>query len=321
MTHVIRVDNVNSAFCAGWWWLRTAGVEEASRNGPVLVSPGPVMTEYTLPRERVLFSPVRDCNHVFHLMEALWMLAGEDKVGFLLKFNPRMLEYAESDGILHGAYGYRWKYHFGPHQLLDIINILKKDPTTRQAVLGMWDPMADLNGDWKDRPCNTHAYFDLRGGALNMTVCCRSNDMLWGAYGANAVHFSILQEVIANGVGARVGVYRQFSNNFHVYTAVPQVKALLAQPPYEDFNYYADKKALALPLLGAEETVGDLLVDAEDLVAGRHLMRTHFMSTVAVPLRDAYLARKAGAHYSIDAVPDCDWKLAFTQWVERRSKV
>ena len=32
---------------------------------------------------------------------------------------------------------------------------------------------------------------------LCMTVCNRSNDMLWGAYGANVVHMSMLQEFVA----------------------------------------------------------------------------------------------------------------------------
>ncbi len=69
----------------------------------------------------------------------------------------------------------------------------------------------DLEGDWVSRPCNTHAYFRVRdvayrdppvtdqnsaeweariarGGdkVLDMTICCRSNDAIWGAHGANA---------------------------------------------------------------------------------------------------------------------------------------
>jgi thymidylate synthase len=52
---------------------------------------------------------------------------------------------------------------------------------------------------------------------LDLTVLCRSNDVVWGAYGANAVHFSVLQEYLAGRIGVDVGVMYQFSNNYHGY--------------------------------------------------------------------------------------------------------
>ncbi len=69
---------------------------------------------------------------------------------------------------------------------------LKTYPNDRRTVVGMWDPWEDLweENDGKDYPCNTQIYFWERKGQLNMTVCNRSNDMIWGAYGANAVHMS-----------------------------------------------------------------------------------------------------------------------------------
>ena len=50
-----------------------------------------------------------------------------------------------------------------------------------------------------------------------MTVCNRSNDMIWGAYGANAVHMSILMEYVAVAVNAPMGSYYQISDSFHIY--------------------------------------------------------------------------------------------------------
>ena len=46
-------------------------------------------------------------------------------------------------------------------------------------------------------PCNTAIYFKVREGKLNMTVSNRSNDVIWGTFGANVVHMSILQEYVA----------------------------------------------------------------------------------------------------------------------------
>ena len=321
MIHSITETNVNGAFNSAWHYLRAAGVEETSRNGPVRVAPGPVITTYLRPTERVLFSPRRDANHVFHLMESFWMLSGESDVKWLSQFSNNISNYAEPDGHIHGAYGTRWRSWFdgGEYdQLPVIVEMLRTNPQSRQAVLQMWDPVGDLEGTWRDRPCNTAIYFDCRGGKLNMTVTCRSNDILWGCYGANAVHMSVLQEVIAHGVGVPVGVYRQFSNNWHAYTDNDKVKDFLQYPPIGGFDYYEEGTAVALPLISGDETWQQFLDDCARITLGFRSMDTVFMNSVAVPLRDAYLSRKAGETYNINNVPECDWKLGFQQWCERR---
>jgi thymidylate synthase len=218
---------------------------EKTRNGDALVAPAPVMSVYQRPTERVLRSPQRDANPFFHLIESLWMLAGRDDVAtlnhYVGDFGGR---YAEEDGRVHGAYGHRWRVGLGFDQLDVIVRRLLENPSDRQCVLQMWDARADtlhqdgfddLLGDWKDRPCNTHVYFRVRTVpidpimygdgvvlpryeyVLDMTVCCRSNDVVLGAYGANAVHFSMLQEYVAGRVRTQVGTMYQLSNNYHVY--------------------------------------------------------------------------------------------------------
>ena len=119
--------------------------------------------------------------------------------------------------------------------------MLRENPEDRRVVLAMWDTAVDLdNPSSKDLPCNTHIYFRVRPRLgferierirsiagpgevstalfLDMTVCCRSNDMIWGCYGANAVHFSYLLEYVAAMSGYAVGTYTQISNSFHAYT-------------------------------------------------------------------------------------------------------
>lgn len=322
MTHVIKVRNVNYAVEEGFYWLKVAGVREQSRNGPVRVAPGPVVTEYTHPTERVLFNADRDANAVFHLLESIWMLAGQDKVDFLLPYNARMAFYAEDNGAIHGAYGYRWRKMFGLDQILEIIRELRTTPSSRQCVMQMWSSAADLGVQKRDRPCNTHIYFDCRGGVLNMTVSCRSNDALWGAYGANVVHFSVLQEFIAYGVGVPVGIYRQFSNNFHAYEDVEIAAKWLDLPPSPDLGYYPQ----VIPLLDAGEALDHFLVDCMTLTNPRLEQRflTTFFNTVVVPLKTAYDLRKVGNRTwraQLDHVAECDWKLAFIQWAERREHV
>lgn len=318
-TRVIPAANVNDAFVTGIWHLKLNGIAESSRNGPVLVAPGPVITEYQYPQERVLFNPRRDANPVFHLMEAIWMLGGGKSADVLLPFNARMAVYAENNGDIHGAYGDRWVNHFGFDQVQDVIKVLVKDPASRQAVLTMWDPTVDLGAKKRDIPCNTQVYFDLRGDKLNMTVCCRSNDILWGAYGANVVHFSFLQEYIAAVLGVGMGVYRQMSNNFHMYTDLTMAQQFLAMPDTRaPHNHYVTGRATTCPLHYSGESIHALNMDIRDFFEHDYRPRTSFFVSVAHPLRRAYLQRKKGCWYTTSDIADCDWKVAFEEWAARR---
>lgn len=322
MTHIIRVRNVNHALGEGFAWLKVAGILEDSRNGPVSVAPGPVITEYTHPTERVLFNADRDANPVFHLLEAIWMFAGRNDSAWLLPYNARMKEYAEDNGSIHGAYGYRWRQFFGFDQIRALVKELRTNRNSRRAVMSMWSPAADLGVDKRDLPCNTHIYFDLRGGRLNMTVCCRSNDILWGAYGANAVHFSMLQELVAFAVEAPVGVYRQMSNNYHAYTSVPTVAKFLDMPPVFDQPYPAP----VVPLLQNDETYQSFIEDCVTLLeeGETSVFHTSFFRRVVAPLKRAYDMRKAGARtwkVSLDGAAVCDWRQSFIEWAERRDHV
>ncbi len=65
--------------------------------------------------------------------------------------------------------------------------------------------------------CNTHIYFDVQGDKLNMTVCNRSNDLIYGAPSANAAHFSYLLQYIAIKCDLKIGSYYQITNNGHIY--------------------------------------------------------------------------------------------------------
>jgi hypothetical protein len=157
-------------------------------------------------------------------MEAMWMLAGRNDVDFVAQYTPRMRNYSDDGKTLHGAYGRRWFTHFTIDQVWECVMRLRRDPTDRRAVITMWDPRVDLNPgpyyEAKDVPCNTQIFLAIREGYLNMTVVNRSNDIVWGAFGTNSVHFTFLQELLACAIGVPVGRYYVMSNNFHMYDSV-----------------------------------------------------------------------------------------------------
>lgn len=322
--HQITVGNVNAALDSGLRWLHLTGIEEPSRNGPVIVAPGPVATTYCNPAERVLFSPMRDANPFFHFMESLWMLGGRNDLAFPLQFNSKFGAYSDDGVTLHGAYGFRWREHFGVDQLLRLAEELTV-PGTRRAVLGMWDPTVDLGRAGVDLPCNTHAYFHVRDNALHMTVLCRSNDAIWGAYGANAVHFSMLLEVVAGLVGVRVGTYTQYSHNFHAYTSTLPRDQFVTMALDAEINdrYQGSGAAEPYPLIAqsAKLWLSEVEMFLDD-ATGDTLYEEPFFNDVAAPVYNAWVARKRGDLDGCYAALDCcaalDWRIACSDWVTRR---
>ena len=215
--------NVNDALQQGISLIKVYGEEINSRVGMTLEIPSPVATTYQRPWERVLINKERDANPFFHLMESLWILAARHDTGFLCEFNKRMVDYSDNGATFNAPYGYRLRRWMGIYpteedQLSSVINILKKDPNSRQAVCQIWD-VNDLNNKTtKDKACNMSIVFRIRNGRLCMVVYNRSNDMIWGAYGANSVQFSMIQEYVAASIGVPMGEYTQVTNSYHVYT-------------------------------------------------------------------------------------------------------
>lgn len=296
----LKTRNVNTAFRHLVGMMSGAGdyhtdrdapavVRRPSRNGSVLQVDEPVTVTYSHPRERVLFNAARDCNPFFHLFESLWMLAGRNDVASVAYYAKQVREYSDDGGVLNGAYGYRWRHSQVPdHQNLEngdgvdqleaLVDHLKADPTSRRAVLQMWNVEDDLlkigqpckscatvgKGPRKDCPwckgsnfqdgsrdvcCNLSVMFSIRNvstgieaaghiDVLDMTVTNRSNDMIWGMLGANYVHFSFLQEYMAARLGVDVGVYHHFTNNLHVYDWNWKPEEWLAAENAQPFGFH-----------------------------------------------------------------------------------
>jgi hypothetical protein len=329
---VITAKNVNHALSDALWWLKVAGIHAESRNGPVLMAPGPVTTCYMHPTERVLFSQLRDANPYFHLMESVWMLAGHNDVAFPARYAKQIVEYSDGGIILYGAYGHRWRDFYGRDQLRAVIDMLRKDHNTRRAVLAMWDGSRDLwaaDAGSLDVPCNTHIYFSAVQARLDMTVCCRSNDAVWGAYGANAVHFSVLQQFIAEAVGLDVGVYYQMSSNLHIYTDRPDVQRVygvntedVLYVPDDRYNFQAVEPQR---LLQPQELYEWFLEDAEVFTSdpdGDAEYRTEFFNETIAPMQVSHTAHKAGdllgALNAASQIRATDWRVACVEWLGRR---
>ena len=330
---VIKVNNVNDAFNRGvdLFQIDINYRRQESRNGVTLEANEPVTTVYARPWERVLFDKTRDANPFFHLIEAIWMIAGSHELDPIIKFNAGMVQFSDDGETLNGAYGYRWMNQFDFDQIPYIINILKQDPDSRRAVLQMWDAVNDLENPSKDVPCNTNIYFKIRDNKLQMTVCNRSNDMIWGAYGANAVHMSVSQEYIAAALGVEMGTYYQVSDSFHIYenSQWEKLKNNARLGILTKFMWYPS----TLPLVSHSESFvyecqhfierlcklnWNLDTNTFDSVS----YRNSFFNKVLEPMVNAFICHKernyVKAQQFISEIKADDWEAACTNWIHAR---
>jgi thymidylate synthase len=260
-------------------------------------------------------------------MESLWMMGGRKDVKWISQFNKSFGQFSDDKKNFHAAYGDRWINHFSMNQIQTVVDILKKNPIDRRAVITMWDPDADLGREGLDFPCNTQIYFDATHGQLNMTVCCRSNDIVWGAYGANAVHMSVLQEIMATMIGIPVGIYWQLSNNWHAYAKTLEPVIGLA---HETMNIcpYEKGEVSPYPIMSVEPQVWfeDLDVFLQDgPIVG---FRDPFFRRVVTPIYQAWKAKEnTDDEYrwdkAIEIMQQCvasDWKKACIEWLDRNRK-
>ena len=315
---VLRGRNVNHLLIQGIKLINEEGVETSPRGQRTLEAPEPVSSVYYLPTERVLLHPSRDANHFFHFFESIWILAGRYDVSYLAKFNSKIREYSDDSETFHGAYGYRLRVAFDIDQLDEVVSLLKKEGNTRRAVLQIWDASQDLNIDSKDIPCNDAIFLLIRNDCLYMTVCCRSNDILWGCYGANAVQFSVLQEYIAARVGVGIGTYTQISNSYHAYieredwTRV-QISSVSVDDPYEREEITPYRMVISPSKFDQDL---EAFMDNPD----RTKYSNPFFLEVARPLWFGWKDHKKSKDgwKEVEKCQAPDWRLACLQWLERR---
>jgi hypothetical protein len=331
--HVIKSTNVRDALLSAVHHLVLTGHVQPTRAGDAIVAPEPVTLVYRHPKQHVLLDPIRDANPFFHLLEAMWMLAGRQDGAFLDHYIKDFSKNYGVNGVILDSYGYRWRYGYKYDQLDEIINQLRRDPNTRQAVLAMWGAGSDDLRAMSGKPCNLSAVFSIRRGALNLTVFNRSNDLIWGACGANAVHFSILLEYMAGRLGLPIGFYSQVTNNLHMYVAEHDRLCRRSEGGQFVNSYrvarYSDTSPLMADHYNFSSELWHLMGFIDELHAGKLAqLRSNWYNpflgwTVARMAIVHYLYKQGNMEDALDIANTIgaeDWRLAAVQWLERRKK-
>lgn len=242
---VFRGLDLNSIIGQVYNHVLTQGQSSAPRGQEVLEAPRPVVLDLGEDRSPWTLMPGRKLNPYFAIAEVIWILAGRKDVNFIAYYNKNMPQFSTNGVDFDGAYGDRLRnfpvysqreqgVYFSDDarkvfdldfidQIALVCHRLRQDPSSRQAVMSLWDPARDLKEGSKDYPCNNLCYFTLRNGSLDMSVIRRSNDMIWGLP-YNQIQFYFIHALIAGELDAKVGRYTEFVQNMHVYTQnYPQI--------------------------------------------------------------------------------------------------
>ena len=116
-----------------------------------------------------------------------------------------------------GKFSYTYGGRIG-NQAEKVIETLREKPSSRNAIVSMWDPTIDsIKMGGRERvPCTMYYQFLIRNGRLNLIYNIRSNDLMthwcWDVYLALK-----LQEYIAKEVGVPMGWFIQQCGSLHAY--------------------------------------------------------------------------------------------------------
>ena len=116
------------------------------------------------------------------------------------------------------SYGSRM---FNFHRKIDQINnyvipLLKDNPSSRRAVISIFDPSVDSNLLTSDTPGLLFVDLKLRNKMLNLVATIRSNDFFFG-WPANIYQLFTLQKYIAEKLNCGIGSLTTFSISAHLF--------------------------------------------------------------------------------------------------------
>ena len=175
-----------------------------------------VLLELTNPRARISRAEsrgkIRSC-----IAEFLWYMSGKNDLDFIAYYLRQYREESEDGLTVYGGYGPRL---FGDgeseNQIENVIGLLKSRPTSRRAVIQIFDS-SDIAGRVRPEiPCTCTLQFLIREGRLELIVSMRSNDALRGLP-HDIFAFTMIQEVLARSLGVELGSYQHFVGSMHLY--------------------------------------------------------------------------------------------------------
>ena len=153
--------------------------------------------------------------------ELLWFLSGSTNIKYLTDHDVHIWdEWADEHGELGPVYGSQWRSWTGPDggttdQISSVVNDLKSNPDSRRHIVSAWN-VAEVD-DMALPPCHSLFQFYVADGRLSCQLYQRSADIFLGVP-FNIASYALLNMMIAQVVGLKVGEFVHTLGDAHLYT-------------------------------------------------------------------------------------------------------
>jgi len=153
--------------------------------------------------------------------ELLWFLSGSTNIKYLTDHDVHIWdEWADEHGELGPVYGSQWRSWPGPDggtidQISRVVTDLKNNPDSRRHIVSAWN-VAEVD-DMALPPCHSLFQFYVADGRLSCQLYQRSADIFLGVP-FNIASYALLNMMIAQVVGLKVGEFVHTLGDAHLYT-------------------------------------------------------------------------------------------------------
>lgn len=242
-------------------YIRKYGAKESPRGIPTweLLNASLTLKD---PIDRVVPDRARRMNIAFAIAEWFSFMYGVDDITFFQQFIKGYDKFSSDGKTLDGCYGTRvnfepvdqstflhgewdnqyWYPEGHANQVAMVIDKLRQDPSSRQAVISIYAKEDLLGAGGKNTPCTLTLQFLLRDGKLNAIVNMRSSDVVKGLT-YDVFVFTMVQEYVARQLGVELGKYHHNAGSLHLYESDEKILSSI------DRSYRWPKLMNAMPRL------------------------------------------------------------------------
>jgi len=185
------------------------------------------------PLQNLVYSKARKMSTKYLIAELVWYLKGDNRVDFIGKYAKMWNTLTDDGKTVNSAYGHMIQKRYGFDQLEYVINLLKKDKYSRQAIIHFKTPTDVVS---KDVPCTVSMQFMVHNGKVHGHVYMRSND-IWFGTPYDVAFFALLLQIVAYKTNIPLGYYHHTVGDLHLY----ENNVRLSENDYSigpDFFYY-----------------------------------------------------------------------------------
>lgn len=159
--------------------------------------------------------PMRKISMDYVAAEMKWYWSADNSCKTIGQHAKMWLAISDDGETSNSAYGYIIFKKYDIDQLQQVVEVLRRDNSTRRAVLNISDPAID-RVNTKDMQCTIAIQFLLRNGKLEETVYMRSNDVYFGLP-YDYIFFVSLGQYVATKLGVELSVYNHVATSMHMY--------------------------------------------------------------------------------------------------------